>query len=209
MTYMSSEAGTAARVLVVDDSDTVRMKLRVLIDAAEGLQFAEEAADGAEALDLAAAVTPDVVVLDLRMPGISGIQAAWKLGEVAPQAKILMLTVSDEESDIADAFLAGVSGYVVKGATDDEIVDAIRKVAAGEQVISPKVAAALVGHEPTDAARRDWLLRTPVPDMTAPVSAPAIPAVDAPVPTGTRPALVALVGAAALAAGVAFGALVL
>ena len=135
------------RVVVVDDSEVVRLKLRGLFATAPGtdeMELAGEAADGESGLRLIAEEQPDVVVMDLKMPGMSGIEATWKLGAIAPDSRVLVLTVSEEQEDIADAIMAGAKGYVVKGAPDEEIIEAVRKVATGERAISHQVAAELV-----------------------------------------------------------------
>jgi DNA-binding NarL/FixJ family response regulator len=131
------------RVVVVDDSEVVRMKLRGLLGAAKDLELVGEAADGETGLKVVEEEQPDLVVMDLRMPGISGIEATWQLGTLAPEARVLVLTVSAEQDDVTDAIMAGARGYVVKGAEDEEIRTALRGVAAGERVISPEVAGKL------------------------------------------------------------------
>jgi DNA-binding NarL/FixJ family response regulator len=131
-------------LLVVDDSEVVRLKLRRLVEAERGMELAGEAPDGEAGVRLASQLRPDVVVMDLKMPGISGIEATWRLGTAAPGSRVLVLTVSDELDDAAGAILAGAHGYVIKGADDDELVAAILGVAAGESVVSPAVANALI-----------------------------------------------------------------
>jgi DNA-binding NarL/FixJ family response regulator len=156
-----------SRVVVVDDSEVVRMKLRGLLNRAEDLELVGEAPDGESGLAVVKQELPDLVVMDLKMPGISGIEATWQLGTLAPDTRVLMLTVSAEQEDVADAIMAGARGYVVKGAEDEEIRSALRGVAAGKRVISPQVAGLLA-------------------ERTAPRSVPSgstAPA-DAPLPLG-------------------------
>lgn len=131
---------------MVDDSEVVRAKLRQLFDSREasGISLVGEAPDGEAGVQLIADKQPDVVVMDLKMPGISGVEATWRLGTVAPSAQVLVLTVSDDQADVADAIMAGAKGYIVKGARDGEIVDAVRTVAAGQRAISPQIASELV-----------------------------------------------------------------
>jgi DNA-binding NarL/FixJ family response regulator len=131
------------RVVVIDDSEVLRMKLRGLLSAAPGFELVGEAPDGETGLMMVEEHQPDLVVMDLRMPGISGIEATWQLGTLAPDARVLMLTVSAEQDDVTDAIMAGARGYVIKGAGDEEIRSALRGVAAGERVISPQVAGKL------------------------------------------------------------------
>jgi DNA-binding NarL/FixJ family response regulator len=160
-------AADSLRVVVVDDSEVVRMKLRGLLSAAPDFELVGEAPDGETGLKVVQVHQPDLVVMDLKMPGISGIEATWQLGTLAPDARVLVLTVSAEQDDVTDAIMAGARGYVVKGAADEEIRAALRGVAAGERVISPQVAGKLA-------------------ERTAPRSVEQEPprAADAPLPLG-------------------------
>ena len=143
------------RAVVVDDSEVVRLKLNTLLTT-EGIEVVGEAPDGESGVLAAQQHQPDVVVMDLRMPGISGIEATWQLGSVSPGSQVLMLTVSEEQEDVTDAIMAGAKGYVVKGAPDEEIVSAIRRVADGERVISPHVASELIDRtRPRDPERAE------------------------------------------------------
>jgi DNA-binding NarL/FixJ family response regulator len=136
-------APDSLKVVVVDDSEVVRMKLRGLLSAAPDFELVGEAPDGETGLKAVQVHQPDLVVMDLRMPGMSGIEATWQLGTLAPDTRVLVLTVSAEQDDVTDAIMAGARGYVVKGAEDEEIRTALRGVAAGERVISPEVAGLL------------------------------------------------------------------
>ena len=145
-----AENGDTLSVVVVDDSEVVREKLRTLFAHnadAEGIHVVADAADAEEGLRLSQEHQPDVVVMDLRMPGMTGIEATWKLGSVSPGSQVLVLTVSEEQEDVADAIMAGAKGYVVKGASDGEVIEAVRKVAAGERAIDPAIAAELVDRD--------------------------------------------------------------
>lgn len=155
------------RVVVVDDSEVVRAKLSGLLTAAQDFELVGEAPDGETGLKLVQEHQPDLVVMDLKMPGISGIEATWQLGTLAPESRVLVLTVSAEQEDVTDAIMAGARGYVVKGAHDEEIRTALRGVAAGERVISPTVAGKLAERtaprsfvrtspEPADAQTPFW-----------------------------------------------------
>jgi DNA-binding NarL/FixJ family response regulator len=126
------------RVLVVDDHDLFRRGVRSLLDE-HGLDVVGEAADGIEALRLATELLPDVVVMDLNLPGISGLEATWRLADAAPSTRVLVLTVSAEDGDVSEAVLAGASGYLLKDASDASIVDGVRSAAAGESLIAPRV----------------------------------------------------------------------
>jgi DNA-binding NarL/FixJ family response regulator len=130
-------------VVVVDDSEVVRLKLRTLLEEHE-IEVAGEASDGETGLRQIKSLSPDVVIMDLNMPGMSGIEATWKLGEICPQTPVLVLTVSSEEGDVTDAIMAGAKGYVVKGGSDAEIVSTLRRLANGESVVSPEIAKEIV-----------------------------------------------------------------
>jgi DNA-binding NarL/FixJ family response regulator len=190
-----AEPGTQ-RVVIVDDSEVVRAKLRGLLDSTEGLELIGEAADGETGVEIAARLRPDIVLMDINMPGISGIQATWQLGTSAPLSRVVMLTVSTDQEDVADAIMAGASGYVVKGAADDQIVDSIRRVAAGERVLSPEVAGKLVERSRPRGPerRREVLPEPPAPAWNPPaerapppVAAPATAAAPAPAPPDGKP----------------------
>jgi len=131
---------------VVDDSEVVRLKLRTMLEDHE-IEVAGEASDGETGLRQIESLSPDVVIMDLKMPGMSGIEATWKLGEICPQTPVLVLTVSAEEEDVTDAIMAGAKGYVVKGGSDAEIVSTVRRLANGESVISPEIAKEIVARE--------------------------------------------------------------
>lgn len=131
------------RVVVVDDSEVVRLKLRNILED-HNIEVLGEASDGETGLRQVESLQPDVVVMDLKMPGMSGIEATWKLGEICPSTPVMVLTVSSEQGDVTDAIMAGASGYVVKGGSDDEIVSTLRRLANGERVVSPEIAKEIV-----------------------------------------------------------------
>ena len=132
------------RVVVVDDQELFRRGLIMLVAAEEDIVVVGEASDGDEAAELAASTVPDVVLMDVRMPKRSGIEACRTIKQVAPSAKIIMLTVSDEEGDLYDAIKNGASGYLLKDASIDQVAQAIRVVADGQSLISPSMAAKLL-----------------------------------------------------------------
>ena len=132
------------RVAVVDDQELFRRGLIMLVSAEDDIEVVGEASDGDEATELAAAMVPDVVLMDVRMPKRSGIEACRTIKQVAPSAKIIMLTVSDEEGDLYDAIKNGASGYLLKDASIDQVAQAIRVVADGQSLISPSMAAKLL-----------------------------------------------------------------
>jgi len=121
------------RVLIADDQSHFRRGLRVAIDAAgDDLEVVGEAADGDEAIQLARSLRPDVILLDVRMPGTGGIRAAQAISAFVPGARILMLTISDDPDDIAMATRAGAAGYMLKERSLHDVVDAVRALAIGQ-----------------------------------------------------------------------------
>ena len=132
------------RVLVVDDHDLFRSGLRRLLDADEHLDVIADARRGDEGVQKAAELRPDVVVMDVNMPGMSGVEATRGVLESSPDSAVLMLTVTSDENAVLDAVLAGASGYLLKDATLPEIVRGIRAAAAGQSLIAPAVAGDLL-----------------------------------------------------------------
>src|SRR3954464_5622410 len=130
----------AIRVLIVDDHALFRRGLIMVLESEEGIEVVAEAEDGDEAIDKAADCAPDVVLMDVRMPKASGIAATRAIADVVPTAKILMLTVSDEEEDLFEAVKAGASGYLLKEISIEEVANAIRAVMTGQSLISPSMA---------------------------------------------------------------------
>jgi len=137
----------AIRVLIADDHAVVRAGLRLLLDAAEGIEVVGEAGSGEEAVRLTRSVKPDVVLMDVVMPGMSGIEATRPALDAAPEAKVLVLSMQDDPSYVREAFEAGASGYVLKEAADSEVVQAVREVAAGHHYVHPTLGARLIAAE--------------------------------------------------------------
>jgi DNA-binding NarL/FixJ family response regulator len=131
-------------VVVVDDHDIFRRGLSTLLSQYGGLEVAGEASDGEKAVRLVTALAPDVVVMDLNLPGISGTEATRRLAANVPHTRVLVLTISANDRDVTEAVLAGASGYLLKDASIDEIVRGIRAAAAGESLISPPIATTLL-----------------------------------------------------------------
>ena len=129
---------------VVDDQELFRRGLTMLLGVEDDIEVVGEAGDGVAATDLAASAVPDVILMDVRMPKRSGIEACVAIKEVAPTARIIMLTVSDEEADLYDAVKNGAAGYLLKDASIDEVALAIRVVADGRSQISPSMAIKLL-----------------------------------------------------------------
>lgn len=131
------------RVLLVDDHEIYRAGLRGLLEEA-GIDIVGEAANGEGALKLVEEKHPNVVIMDLNMPGIGGIEAARQIATLSPLTRVIMLTVSSAAPDITDAVLAGACGYLLKSATTQEIVSGIAAAARGDALLSPSVAAKLL-----------------------------------------------------------------
>ncbi|PLS75494.1 MAG: DNA-binding response regulator [Actinobacteria bacterium] len=131
------------RVLLADDHPVYRLGLSALLSSLDGFEVAGQASNGAEAVAEAAALRPDVVVMDLQMPEMNGIEATRRIVKAQPDVAVLVLTYSDEDRSVLDAVLAGARGYVLKDAGIDAIVRAIADVAAGEMILGPSVARTL------------------------------------------------------------------
>ena len=129
---------------VVDDQELFRRGLTMLLGVEDDIEVVGEAGDGVAATELAASAVPDVILMDVRMPKRSGIEACVAIKEIAPTARIIMLTVSDEEADLYDAVKNGASGYLLKDSSIDEVAQAIRVVADGQSLISPSMAIKLL-----------------------------------------------------------------
>ena len=130
----------AIRVMLVDDHAVVRAGFRHLIETAPDMEVVEEAASGEEACQRAPAVRPDVVVLDISMPGIGGLEAISRLGRVVPEARVLVLTVHEAEPFPSLALERGASGYLTKRCAPDELLTAVREVARGRRYLASDVA---------------------------------------------------------------------
>ena len=132
------------RILVVDDHTLFRRGLTALLQAQEQFSVVGEAGDAGEALRRAAELQPDVILLDNHLPGVAGVGALPGLREVAPAARVLMLTVSEDERDLAAALRGGAQGYLLKTADSDMLASAIERTMRGESTISPEMTGKLV-----------------------------------------------------------------
>ncbi len=130
-------AGT--RVLLVDDHDLFRTGLRNLLEE-QGVQVVGEAGTGMDAIRDVRELAPDVVVMDLNMPGMSGVEATRQITTIAPLTRVVVLTISDQDADVMDAILAGACGYLLKDASIQEVMLGIDSAAVGESLISPHIA---------------------------------------------------------------------
>jgi DNA-binding NarL/FixJ family response regulator len=144
---LTRERGAATksiRVVVVEDHDLFRSGLVRLLSEQDGIEVVEEAADGERAVRVVGRLRPDVVLMDLGLPGMSGIEATRHIFEQMPGANVLVLTISDAQRDVIDAILAGARGYLLKESTLDEIIGGIRSAAVGQSTLSPRIAAGLL-----------------------------------------------------------------
>ena len=132
------------RTMIVDDHALFRRGLEMVLNSEADIELVSEASDGAEAVEKAGETLPDVVLMDIRMPRSSGIEACRALKDVVPSAKIVMLTISDEEADLFEAIRAGASGYLLKDIPLDEVADTVRAVDGGQSLINPSMAGKLL-----------------------------------------------------------------
>ena len=132
------------RVLVVDDQELFRRGVIMLLGGDTDIEVVGEAADGVTATELAVKTAPDVILLDVRMPRRTGVEACRAIKEVVPAAKIIMLTVSDEEADLYESVKNGASGYLLKDSSIEQVAQAVRVVADGQSLISPSMAVKLI-----------------------------------------------------------------
>lgn len=151
------------RILIADDHPLVRSGLRALLLATEDLEVVGEAATGEEAVTLATTLQPDVIVMDLRMPGINGIEATRHILQANPQIRILVVTLFEDEDSLFAALRAGARGYILKDANEVEVLRAIRTVSSGDAIFSATIAQRLIDFF---AAPRLAVPSLPFPDLT-------------------------------------------
>ena len=159
-------AGEPIRVLVVDDHALFRRGLEMVLTQEPDIDLVGEASDGAEAVAKAGQMLPDIVLMDVRMPKRSGIEACTAIKDVVPSAKIIMLTISDEEADLYDAIKAGAMGYLLKEISIDEVAAAIRAVHGGQSLISPSMASKLLSEFASMIKKGDSRQQVPAPKLT-------------------------------------------
>lgn len=164
-----TDAGTSVeviRVLVADDQALFRRGLFVVLGTEADIEVVAEAENGEEAVARAADQAPDVVLMDVRMPRVSGIEAARQIRELLPSTRILMLTVSDEEDDLYEAIKAGANGYLLKEISVEEVAEAIRAVVQGQSLISPSMASKLLNEFNSLAKKAAQREQFPAPVLT-------------------------------------------
>jgi len=154
------------RVLIADDQALFRRGLYVVLGTEENIEVVAEAENGEEAVAKTIELAPDVVLMDVRMPRINGIEAARRINLEAPTTKILMLTVSDEEDDLYEAIKAGANGYLLKEISVEEVAEAIRAVVQGQSLISPSMASKLLHEFNALAKKADERQQYPAPTLT-------------------------------------------
>jgi two-component system NarL family response regulator len=139
--------------MIADDHAFFRRGLEAVLQGEEGLELVGQASDGQEAVQLAGEFVPDVVLMDIRMPKMTGVEAARKMKELVPSVKIVILTISDEDEDLFEAIRAGASGYLLKDIPLDELADSVRAVHGGQSLINPSMAGKLIAEFATLARR--------------------------------------------------------
>ena len=151
------------RIAIADDHPLVRSGLRALLMAVEDLEVVGEAATGEEAVTLAASLQPDVMVMDIRMPGINGIEATRRIVQANPQIRILVVTLFEDDDSVFAALRAGARGYILKDANEVEVLRAIRAVSSGDAIFSATIAQRLIDFF---ASPRPAQAALPFPDLT-------------------------------------------
>jgi DNA-binding NarL/FixJ family response regulator len=132
------------RVLIADDQDLIRTGLAMVVGAAEGMEVAGEARDGIEAIALAASLAPDIILMDVQMPRLNGIEATREIVSQSTSRRVIILTTFDVDAYAFGALEAGASGFLLKDSTRDDILAAVRAVASGDAVLAPRVTGELV-----------------------------------------------------------------
>ena len=151
------------RILIADDHPLVRSGMRALLGAAEDMEVVGEAATGEEAVTKASSLQPEVIVMDLAMPGINGIEATRSIVQAHPQIRILVVTLFEDDDSLFAALRAGARGYILKDANEVEVLRAIRAVSSGDAIFSPTIAQRLIDFF---AVPRPAQTALPFPDLT-------------------------------------------
>jgi DNA-binding NarL/FixJ family response regulator len=155
------------RVLVADDHALFRRGLQMVLEIEADIEVVGEAGDGIEALRRAEELLPDVILMDVRMPRQSGIEACLAIKELVPSSRIVMLTISDEEADLFEAVRAGANGYLLKDVPGDEIAAGIRAVHTGQSLISPSMASKLLAEFAQISRRQEKIPNPHAPKLTS------------------------------------------
>ncbi|SMQ17844.1 two component transcriptional regulator, LuxR family [Streptomyces sp. Ag82_O1-12] len=155
---MTSGTGNQIRVLIVDDQAMVRQGFTVLLGVQPDIEVVGQAKDGEGGIAKAAETLPDVVLMDIRMPGIGGIEATGRITAAHPEIKVLVLTTFDLDEHVYDALRAGASGFLLKDASAEQLAEAVRVVAAGEALLAPVITRKLIA----EFSRLDSKPRSPL-----------------------------------------------
>ncbi|MEU0967260.1 response regulator transcription factor [Streptomyces sp. NPDC005917] len=168
MTSSSSRSsGGAVRVVIADDQQMVRQGFTVLLNAQPGIEVVGQAVDGLDAVAKVAELTPDVVLMDIRMPELGGIEATRRIVGERPHIKVLVLTTFDLDEYVYEALRAGASGFMLKDASADKLAEAVRVVAAGDALLAPGITRRLIAQfSQLDGGRVRAPLKTRVGDLT-------------------------------------------
>jgi DNA-binding NarL/FixJ family response regulator len=166
LTPVPPGTGDPIRVLVVDDHALFRRGLEMVLEQEPDIDVVGEAEDGSDAVSKATETTPDIVLMDVRMPKRGGIDACTAIKAAVPSSKIIMLTISDEEADLYDAIKAGAMGYLLKEISIEEVASAIRAVHGGQSLISPSMASKLLTEFASMIKRGDERQQVPAPRLT-------------------------------------------
>ncbi len=167
MSIAGAEPDEVIRVLIADDQALFRRGVFVVLAGEDGIKVVAEVDNGEDAVARAEQLAPDVVLMDVRMPRLSGIEAAREVRDLLPTTKILMLTVSDEEDDLYEAIKAGANGYLLKEISVEEVAEAIRAVVQGQSLISPSMASKLLNEFNALARRAAQQEQVSAPVLTA------------------------------------------
>jgi two-component system NarL family response regulator len=162
----SNAAAGDIRVLVCDDHALFRRGLVLVLDQEDGITVVGEAEDGEESIRRAEELAPDVVLMDVRMPRVGGIEATRAIVESTPSTKVLVLTVSDDEDDLFEAVRAGASGYLLKEISIEEVGASIRAVMSGQSLISPSMATRLLAEFTSLSRKAEQRQSAPLPRLT-------------------------------------------
>ena len=163
----NGESPDTIRVLIADDAPLFRRGLYVVLSTEPNIEVVAEAENGEEAISKAEECAPDVVLMDVRMPRVNGIDAARAIRDSSPSTKIIMLTVSDEDDDLYEAIKAGANSYLLKEVSVEEVPEAIRAVVQGQSLISPSMASKLLNEYTTLAKRAEEKSQYPAPALTS------------------------------------------